>query len=215
MKKWSCCLKGGVIVLVGLLLTCGCSAGNDPSAPFRDNFADPSSGWDTDQGEEFERGYDGGEYFIELSEPNWFTWAYPGKRFDDVIVEVDAYLASGSPDGHFGVFCRRADEDNFYYFAISADGYYAIFLREHGGDVQIITENREGMVFSPLIHTDGQVNNIQADCRGDELSLYVNGELLEAVSDDAISQGDVGLGAGSGPEGHARVQFDNFVVTQP
>jgi hypothetical protein len=214
MKRYSCCLKCCLIVLTLLLLTSGCGVGSE-SAPFRDDFEDSRSGWDIGQRAEFKRGYERGEYFIELEEPNWLTWTCPGKQFDDVIIEVDAYLASGSPDGHFGVFCRHTDENNFYYFAISADGYYAIFRRENGGDVQVITENIEGMVFSPVINTGGQVNRIQAECRGDELSLYVNGKLLETVTDNAISQGDVGLGAGSGPEGNTRVQFDNFTVSMP
>ena len=45
--------------------------------------------------------------------------------------------------------------------------------------------------------------------------FYANGELLETVTDDVHSQGDVGLGAGSGSAGAARIQFDDFVATRP
>jgi hypothetical protein len=73
----------------------------------------------------------------------------------------------------------------------------------------------EGMVFSSVIRTGGQTNSVQAVCQGDRLSLYANGELLEAVTDSIHAQGDVGVGVGSGAVGDTRVHFDNFVATRP
>ena len=215
MKRYCCHLKSCSIVLAILLLACGCTGGDDQGLLFQDDFNNPGSGWGADQHEKSERGYEEGEYFIQLHEPNWFVWAYPDEQFEDVSVEVDAYLASGSQDSHFGLLCRHVDEDNFYYFAISADGYYAIFRRVDGGDLEILTGDGSGMTPSPNIRIGEQTNRVLAVCRGDELSLYVNGELLETVSDDAHAQGDVGIGAGSGPEGNVRVQFDDFIVTRP
>ncbi len=208
-------LKGCLIVLVLSLLICGCTTDDDQGLLFQDDFDSPRSGWGTDQREEFERGYEEGEYFVELHEPNWFAWTHPGMQFDDVSVEMNVYLASGSQGGHCGVLCRYTDVDNFYYFGISADGYYAIFRRTDGGDLEILTGDGSGMAFSPVIRTGGQINRVLAICRGDELGLYVNGELLETVTDDAHTQGDVGLGAGSGLEGDVRIQFDDFIVTRP
>jgi hypothetical protein len=132
-----------------------------------------------------------------------------------VSVEVDIYLASGSQASHFGVLCRYKDQDNFYYLAISADGYYAIFRRVDGGDLEVLTGDGSGMAYSPAIKTGGQTNRILAVCQGSELALHVNGALLAAVTDDAYASGDVGIGAGSGPQGDFRVQFDNFLVTRP
>lgn len=207
-RKW-------LIVLAMLLLVCGCSTGGGQVTDFRDDFEEQGGGWDTDQREQYDRGYAGGEYFIELYEVNWFAWSNPGVQFDDVTVEVDAYLSSGTPDGHFGVLCRYEDEGNFYYFAISADGYYGIFRREQGADLKVLSGEGEGMNFSSVIRTGGQTNSVQAVCQGDRLSLYANGELLEAVTDSRLAQGDVGVGAGSGAAGDARVHFDNFVATRP
>ena len=214
MKQYYSHMKGCLIVLA-LLLVCSCTGSHEQGPLFQDDFDNPRSGWGADRREKFERGYEEGEYFIKLYEPNWFIWANPGERFEDVSVEVDAYLASGSQDGHFGVICRHVDVDNFYYFAISADGYYAIFRRVDGGDLEILTRDGSGMAPSPAIRTGEQTNHILALCQGDELSLYVNGQLLEKVSDDTHTRGDVGIGAGSGPEGNVRVRFDDFTVTRP
>lgn len=215
MMRAFCRLKGCLVVLGVLLLACGCAGGDDQAPLFQDDFDSPRSGWGADQRDESERGYEDGEYFIELHEPNWFAWAEPGIQFDDMSVEVDVHLDSGSQDSHFGVLCRHVDVDNFYYFAISADGYYAIFRRTDGGDLQVLTGNGSGMAPSPAIRTGEQTNHVRAVCQGDKLSLYVNGELLETVPDDTHAQGDVGLGAGSGPQGDVRIQFDGFLVTVP
>ena len=214
MKRHCWQTKSCVITLALLLLICGCTQDDGRSPLFQDGFENSHSGWGEDEGEKFGRGYEEDEYFVELYEPNWFAWAYPGKRFDDVNVEVDAYLASGSQDGHFGLLCRHVNPDNFYYFAISADGYYAIFRRVDG-DLEVLTASGGGMAFSPAIRTGGQTNRILAVCQGEELSLYVNGELLETVADDTHARGDVGIGAGSGPGGAVRIQFDDFSVTRP
>lgn len=208
-------LKSCTIVLLLSLLIYGCGMDGDQGSAFQDGFEDPRSGWGTDQRREFDRGYGGGEYFVDLHALNWFAWANPGASFDDVVVEVDAYLASGPSDSHFGALCRYVDEGNFYYFAISPDGYYAIFRRLAGGRLDILTGDGSGMVFSPAVKMDGQVNRVKVVCQGDELSLYVNGEPLDTVTDDAHSQGDVGLGVGSGSEGNARVHFDEFSAAKP
>jgi hypothetical protein len=215
MRKRCRRLKGCLIILALLLLVPGCTTGDDQGPLFQDDFDSRRSGWGTDQREEFERGYEEDGYFIELCEPDWFAWAYPGVQFDDVSVEVTISLVSGSQDGHFGVLCRHVDVDNFYYFGISADGYYAIFQRMDGGALEVLTGDGSGMVPSPAIRTGGQINHVLAVCYEDELSLYVNGELLETVTDDTHTRGDVGLGAGSGPGGDARVQFDDFIVARP
>lgn len=203
-----------VLILLLLLLTCGCDRGAESSL-LQDDFDNPRSGWGAEQGERFERGYEEGEYYIQLHEPNWFAWAHPGERFDDVSVEVDVYLASGSQDSHFGVLCRYVDLDNFYYLAISADGYYAIFKRVDGGVLEVLTGDGSGMTYSPAVRTDGQTNRVLAVCQADELALHINGELLETVTDGTYPSGDVGIGAGTGAQGDVRVQFDNFLVTKP
>jgi hypothetical protein len=208
-------LKSTVIMLILSLLLSSCSIDGGQGSAFRDDFEDPRSGWGADQRGEFARGYGGGEYFIDLHAPDWFAWANPGTSFDDVIVEVDAHLAAGSSDGHFGALCRYVDTGDFYYFAISADGYYAIFRRQSGGGLDVLTGDGSGMIFSPAIGREGQINRIRAVCQGNELSLYVNDELLDTVTDDAHSRGDVGVGAGSGFEGDVRILFDEFNATRP
>jgi hypothetical protein len=204
------------LVLIGLVaLLSGCCGGETDTVLFEDSFDDPRSGWGEDERNEFDRGYDRDEaYYFELYEPNWFAWARPGIKLSDARIQVDARVASDVEDAHYGVICRYADVDNFYYFAVSADGYYAIFRRK-GGDMDILTGDGSGMMFSPAIKTGKQVNRVVAICQEDTLKLYANGGLLASVTDDTHAEGDVGLGAGRGTEGRTRIHLDGFVVTAP
>lgn len=205
------CLLLPVLMTLVLPLTAGCRV--DERGPFlQDRFGDPGSGWGSQSQGKFDRGYQDGEYFIEVYEPEWFVWAYPGRRFDDIVVEVDARLVSGSRDGHFGLLCRYRAPDDFYYFAVTDDGFYAI-LRVDDGEPEVLTD--DGFRSTAAVQTGGATNHIRAICQGEQLSLYVNGREVATVTDDTLRQGDVGLGVGSGPEGAVRVHFDNIVVAAP
>jgi len=201
------CILCSIVALALLTLTVACR-GEDRTI-FRDRFADSGSGWGSESTESFDRGYEDGEYFIEVYEPDWFVWAYPGRKFSDVAVEVEASPDPDSPDGHFGILCRYRRPDNFYYFAVTQDGSYAI-MRFEDGEVDILTG--DGFLPSPAVRPDGETYLLRAICVGKELILYVDGQEVATVTDNVFRQGDVGLGVGSGPEGDVRVQFDDLIA---
>lgn len=197
-----------VLFIVGLT---GCSS-DDKGVLLEDRFGNPSGNWGVESQEAFDRGYQDGEYFIEVYEPNWLTWARADERFDDVDVQAEARWVSGSRDGHFGLLCRYRPGDSFYYFAITDDGFYAI-LRVSEGVPEVLSG--DGFLPSAAILTDGGTNVLRAVCQGEQLTFFVNGEQLATVADTAYLKGDVGLAVGSGLEGSIRVHFDNLTVTTP
>ncbi len=199
------------LLVLALILLTACR-GAASGVLFYDRFGNPDSGWGSESRESYDRGYQEGEYFIEVYEPEWFVWAGPGKRFGDVEVTVDARRVSGAPGGHFGLICRYQAPANFYYFAITDDGYYAI-MRVRDNHPKILTG--AGFLPSPDIPVGAAVYRLRALCQGEHLRLFVNDRLIASVTDKTFSRGDVGLGVGSGPDGSLRVHFDNFKVTAP
>lgn len=198
-----------LILLVLALIGC---RGDGDDVLLRDRFGDPGSGWSSESSEVLDRGYQDGEYFIEVYEPNWLAWTHPGERFQDVSIEVDAQLVSDLSEGHFGLLCRYRVPGNFYYFAVTGDGYYAI-LRVEDGVSEVLTG--EGFLPSSAVGADEGVTHLRVVCQGEQLAFYVNGEEVATVTDDALQRGDVGLGVGSGPDGSIRVHFDNLIVSEP
>ncbi len=196
-------------LLAVLFLLAGCFK---TTGPFSDDFSDPGSGWGAATPETYLRGYKTDRYVMEVDVPDLLVWATPGKTYQDVKIGVTT-TSEAVQDNHYGVLCRHTAKGEFYYFAISGDGYYAIFRRTEEGDLIPLTG--QAMARSALIRMDGAENQILAVCEGPELALYVNGELVAQASDETLERGDVGLAAGTLDLGGALVWFDDFEADVP
>ncbi|MCP4419715.1 MAG: hypothetical protein GY805_24145 [Chloroflexi bacterium] len=152
---------------------------------------------------------------ISTSQTGQVWWSNVGREFTDVIVTVQARQTSGPNNNAYGVLCRYQDENNFYIFLISGDGYYAIGKYEDGKEqITYLTENEE-YIFSDLINQGVATNLVRVSCVGNELSLSVNGLPLVTVTDGSLSGGDVGLGVSTLEPGTAVVQFDDLLALAP
>jgi hypothetical protein len=188
------------------------TAGPDGRVLFSDDFSASTSGWNQVSAASGESIYLDGAYRIFVNEPNVDIWSKPGKSFQDVRVEVDAYKVGGERDNRFGVICRAVDDDSFYIFIISSDGYYGIGLID-GQAYQLI--GMDALQPSEAIRLGSASNHIRADCVGDTLTLTVNGVQLAQVQDSRFPSGDVGLIAGTYNTPGTDIRFDDFVVYQP
>lgn len=181
------------------------------SPAFKDDFSDPASGWGAASHETYVRGYQQGRYLFQVDVPNWFVWSTSGHHYADVELMV-VTSAAGPADDHFGLICRYAEEA-FYYFAISSDGYYAIFRKEP--DEALVPLTGRAMQRSAAIRTDGTENRLMVSCEGTTLALYANGQLLAQVEDDTLEAGDVGMAVGTVARGGTSIWFDDFEAVKP
>jgi hypothetical protein len=181
---------------------------------FQDDFSDPNSGWDQYNGMLGLTDYANGAYRIAVNEAGRLFWANPGQEFTDVSIEVTAQKVSGGDQNSYGVICRYQSTDSFYALTIGSDGTYGIRKREQAGVAPIFIGN-PFQETSPVIQTGEATNTIRADCIGNTISLYVNGELLVQVEDAGNLSGDVGLFVGTFSASTTEVLFDNFVVRTP
>ncbi len=178
---------------------------------FQDDFSNPLSGWDRIAMPGGVMDYDSGIYRFLIHDSHFNYWSTPRKRFRNARIEVDVAKLAGPDINRAGLICRL-NYDQFYFFVISSDGYYAIG-RTHGLDSYLIGQDQ--MAPSPHIHTGMAVNHLRADCVEDTLTFYVNGFLLAQVTDTTLSEGEVGLLVGTFDEGSVDVIFDRFIVMQP
>ena len=211
------------ILLVGLVLSmailaCSIEDLGLPAAPvndenllFKDDFSDKTSGWITTQEPNVVMNYELGGFRIWVNQPNFDTWSVPGMRYSDVQIEVDAAKTGGPDDNDYGIICRYQDQNNFYGFLISSDGYYGITRRKDGAHQTI---NPSGMKAGEMIVRGAASNHIRADCIGSTLTMYINGQKVAEVQDSEIASGDVGLLAGSFDTGGVDILFNRFVVNK-
>lgn len=196
------------LFILSVAVLAGCARS---SPPFKDDFSDPASGWGASSHETYVRGYQQGRYLMQIDVPDWLVWTTAGRTYQDVKVEVKV-RSEQVADNHYGVFCRYTD-GQFYYFAISTDGYYAIFLRDENGNLLPLTG--QAMLRSSLIRTDGNENRLAAVCEGTRLTLYINGEQAAQVEDETLERGDIGMAAGTVRQGGTIVWFDDLKVDKP
>jgi len=186
---------------------------------FKDDFSDTSSGWvrstvhpDYNLRSGSVIDYAGDGYRIFANTANDFYWSNPGLSFEDVRVEVDATRVAGPEINQIGLLCRYRDENNFYFFIVSSDGYYAIgkFM-----DEEISLLGNAQMQRSKAVNAGDTVNHLRADCVGKTLTFYINDQPVGIVEDADLTSGDVGLLAGAFDDAGVDVRFDNFVVYKP
>ncbi|MBE2199553.1 MAG: hypothetical protein IAE79_13145 [Anaerolinea sp.] len=212
-----------LILIVGTILLVSCSLG--PAQPeacasggalFQDDFSEAKTcGWALyNKGGAVTEIADG-VLRMSTSQPGQIWWTNPGRNFDNVIVTIQARQTSGPNNNAYGVICRYQNEQNFYLFLISGDGYYAVGKYQSGSDqIVYLTENAQYQ-FSEVINQGVATNQIRASCIGNELSLAVNGLPLFTTTDPTFVTGDIGVGVSTLEPGTAVVEFDNIVVIAP
>jgi hypothetical protein len=179
---------------------------------FRDDFSNPDSGWNRIAGDSGLTDYDDGLYRILVNTTYTDIWSRPNLEFSDVRIEVDTLKVGGDRNNRFGLICRAIDNDNFYTFIISSDGYYGIGkIKEQ----QFSLIGMDALQPHQAIKVGSTLNRLRADCVGDKLSLYVNGEMIAQANDIDFPFGDVGLIAGTYETSGADIRFDNFFVRAP
>ncbi len=205
---------GAVQTLVPLSTQPGAlSPTGSPGVLFYDLFSNQDGNWDQTTGTSGSTDYFESAYRIQVSADNTDVWANPANQsFADVSIEADATRNGGPLDNDFGLICRYQNVTNFYYGIISSDGYFGILKSGSDGTNMLGQDN---LVASTLIDQSLDTHHMRLDCIGDQLSLYVDGQLLTQVTDSEYPTGNVGVIAGTYSQPGADILFDNFYVRQP
>ena len=178
---------------------------------YSDDFEAASSGWRESESEERSTYYADGEFVIDLLRGDWYTWQWAQEQsFDNALIEVDVRLINGDSGASYGLVLRGADNDNFYYVELNNQGQVRIGKQQEdswraipGGAWQ----------HSDAILVDDAVNRLTVAAKDNQLAVFVNGEHITTVTDDAFASGQVGVFAGAAAAAEpASVAFDNFAV---
>lgn len=181
---------------------------------YEEDFSDPNSGWER---------YNEFDGILDYEDDGYRMWVQPANTFfvwiedqpADVRIEVDAKKQAGPDDNHFGLICRldRGGTWDYYMFLITSEGKYGIAKSSRAeGTIWLGTAK---LTPSDAVKLGNEVNHIRADCVGDMLTLYVNGQKLLETQDSSLPGGDMGLVAGSDEEGGVDILFDDFKLYEP
>jgi hypothetical protein len=203
-----------LMMLVAVIALSGCRS--DPPTPgstlFQDDFSNPTSGWQVGEDASGSVAYQEGWFRFRITNPHAVKISTPGLKLNDMRIEVDATKIGGPDDNHFGILCRYEDENNFYFFTMSSDGYSAIGKYKDG---HLVWLGKEQMQPNDAIQQGNNTNHLRADCIGDNLTFYLNGRLFSTAVDTDFLEGDAGLMTGSSQTAGVDVLFDNILIIAP
>lgn len=142
-------------------------------------------------------------------------WTTAGESFADGVYEVEATQVDGPLDNGYGMIFRVDDEnDNFYSFQISGDGFVWIGRYHQGGLGEAVPIIGDWWLESNAVETGlGQTNRLKVIAEGQNMIFFVNDVEVGRVSDPTFSRGDIGLMVRTLGLGGVNVQFDNFTVS--
>lgn len=175
-----------------------------------DNFSTSQTHWALFDTPEVAASIQAGELYLEDRGQGIAAYSpLIGKTWNNVVIKVQVRQVEGTFNNWIGVICRQQDEENYYLFAISADGYYLILKTEAGTATPLV-----GPTFTSAVHTGQDTNRLEVHCEGSILSLTVNDTLLVSRSDRTFASGGIALFADAVAPGEpTTVAFDRFSLT--
>lgn len=183
-----------------------------PKVLFQDDFSSKGNEWLQIRDEEGITDFDQNGYRIMVDKTEWIFWSNPGISLTNLKIDVDASKIGGPEENEFGVICRYVDENNFYFFTVTSDGYFSV-NKVIAGEYEFIGMDEFGT--TDVVQAGNALNHLTVECNGNSLKFWVNGTLLADTTDDSFTVGDVGLIAGTSETVGTDILFDNFVVTEP
>jgi len=182
---------------------------------FEDDFqslqVSEDKGWVFELGENVETTWSAGKMTIAIKKKNWLGLNWPDGDYDDFGVEIEAQPAT-SAYTEYGIVFRASgssDARSYYIFGVTNKGQYYLQKKLEGAWVDT---DPVSATSSQTIKPGQTKNVLRVLARGDQISIYINGSLVNTVTDDAISSGSVGIFAGTGDNDSAETAFSRVTV---
>ncbi len=179
-----------------------------------DDFSSDQWGTGTDSDSAVE--YIGNALNFDVYTENYFVWSTPDDEvYSDIHMEVTAINNDADLTTAFGFICNKSTGNDFYYLAMTPAGQYAIALAVEGETDVFLTNNDEWADLD-LIAVSASSYRVSADCGNGRLALYVDGQLVDLVSDSTYTSGRVAVFVWSGEDVglNTNVSFDDFEMTE-
>lgn len=183
---------------------------------FYDDFSDPASGlYDDAEAQEWGRGY----YDPKTERYVYALSAQPGAIYDyylDVALPDSFALQvsagyTGTDNNAYGLIFQMVDEESFYLFRVSGDGYFLVEKAGADGVETLI----DWTIADNIATEEGGENVLTVVAVGADYALYINGAQVGSFSDDEYSGGSFGLVADAyEPDAPASFFYDELIVAE-
>jgi hypothetical protein len=110
--------------------------------------------------------------------------------FANFVYQIDMTTLQ-EPPGQCGRILFRADDTlhAYYAFEVGSDGFYSLVRNDAAGETLL----KEGH-SSAILQGDRHPNLLAVKASGEDLSLYVNFQLVAHIEDRSYTHGNIGVG---------------------
>ena len=149
------------------------------------------------------------------SEWVYYYLFYDAFRYEDVQLDVRADNR-GRNNNNISLICRYDPDVGWYEFNIANNGLYDIFYAEvdSSGDIGYTRITNGG---SNAIKQGKEVNEYSISCKGDELSLTINGDEVNTVTEKTygLREGQVGISVSAFDVLPILIEMDWVKISEP
>ena len=149
------------------------------------------------------------------SEYVYYYLFYDAFQYEDVKVDVSADNR-GRNNNNISLICRYDPDIGWYEFNIANNGLYDIYYAEVTSSGEI-SYNRITNGGSNAIKQGKEVNEYSISCKGDELSLTINGDEVTSITEKnyGLRDGQVGVSVSSFNVLPILIEMDWIEISEP
>ena len=160
--------------------------------------------------------FDGGRLKFDLTDASSDTYAYLMYNeyyYEDVFIHAIAENR-GKNSNSVSLICRYDEEKGWYEVNIGSDGLYNIYRFDGslatGDGYKMLTSGG-----SNNIHQGKDFNEYTLSCKGNTITLWINGVQTNSVKDNSFKEGLIGIGVSSYGVVPINVEFEFVEIGQP
>jgi hypothetical protein len=183
---------------------------------FNDDFssqtASVDSGWVFDTGDNVDTTWAPNQFIITLKKKQWIGLSWPDGTYDNFGAEA---VAQPTTDEYseYGIVFRvsgdNTDTRSYYTFAVTTDGKYYVQKKVNGkwADTDPVKATASSYVKKGKAR-----NTLAVLTQGSQISLYINDSPVKTITDDSITEGQVGIFIATGDNDSAEVTFSRLTI---
>jgi hypothetical protein len=183
---------------------------------FNDDFssqtASEDNGWVFDTSDNVDTTWAPNQFIITLKKKQWIGLSWPDGSYDNFGAEA---VAQPTTDQYaeYGIVFRvsgdNTDTRSYYTFAVTTDGKYYVQKKVNG---KWVDTDPVKMTASSYVKKGQARNTLAVLAQGSQISLYINGSPVKTITDDSITEGQVGIFIATGDNDSAEVAFSRLTV---
>ncbi len=132
------------------------------------------------------------------------------KNYQDFAAEIRTEFISGDTTAYYGLLFRHDAHVNGYSFIVSTVGHYFLqrsYLKPGGGVGEVEVNSLVYGTADSVFNKRG-VNYLKAECSGNIIRLFINGQKIDSVADSTLHEGVIGFRVGKA----VHVHLDDLTV---